>query len=68
MTKEEADPDFCPDTLTGRHAWYQTTLDSTMRCGDNTKEEESKENGHVSASHACKCGQWRITYYPLPKY
>ena len=60
------DYDYCPETLTHKHAWYQTTLSEMRDCG-KTKEEEILELGHVPASHACKCGQWRMVSYPLPK-
>ena len=66
----DEDPDFCPETLTGKHAWYQTTMSEFLRDWGPDKrleqEEEAIKNGHWSASHACKCGRWEVMSYSLP--
>jgi hypothetical protein len=55
--------DKCPDDPWGRHRWYQTTL------AEPIKQQDYKENdGRIAASHACRCGRWRLITYPKPKH
>lgn len=57
----EQDYDYCPDTISHKHAWYQTTLAKVFEEND---KRGGKEVDGVFYSHACKCGQWRTGTYP----